>query len=277
MFLDLLAMCEEFEVRLTQVEAGAKEFQKSANTVDKWHSNTWECIAKNLVTKQKEDCEDLMNTAFNKLDKADCVTNHNDRLKKVMESKAAGDDARMKQLEEELRDMQKRCEDADNKYDEIQKKVNLTETELEKAEVRAEISEKKLEEELKEMQQRCEDADNKYDEIQKKVNQTEADLDVADLRAEIGEHKIIEMEEELQVVANNLRSLEVSEEKANKREKCDRALVATLTAKLKQAEARAQFAEKSVQKLQNEVNSSIVTQIHKILLCRWTSWKTSLF
>ena len=140
MFLDLLAMCEEFEVRLTQVEAGAKEFQKSANTVDKWHSNTWECIAKNLVTKQKEDCEDLMNTAFNKLDKADCVTNHNDRLKKAM----AGDDARMKQLEEELRKMQKRCEDADNKYDEIQKKVNLTETELEKAEVRTEISEMKL-------------------------------------------------------------------------------------------------------------------------------------
>merc|ERR1712181_188778 len=108
----------------------------------------------------------------------------------------------------------------------------------------------KLEDELKEMQQRCEDADNKHGEIQKKVNQTEADLEVADLRAEVGEHKIIEMEEELQVVANNLRSLEVSEEKASEREKCDKALVTNLTVKLKQAESRAQFAEKSVQKLQ---------------------------
>ena len=144
MFLDLLAMCEEFEVRVTKLEAGAKEFQKSANIVDKWHSNTWECITKNLGTKQKEDCDDLVNTAVNKLDKADCATDDNDRLKKVMESKAAGDDARMKQLEEELHKMQKRCEDADSKYEEIQKKVNLTETELEKAEVRAEIGEMKL-------------------------------------------------------------------------------------------------------------------------------------
>ena len=125
MFLDLLAMCEEFEVRVTKLEAGAKEFKKSANIVDKEQSNTRECNTKNLETKQKEDCDDLVNTA-------------------VMESKVAGDDARMKQLEEELRKMQKRCEDADNKYEEIQKKVNLTETELEKAEVRAEISEKKL-------------------------------------------------------------------------------------------------------------------------------------
>ena len=130
MFLDLLAMCEEFEVRVTKLETGAKEFQKSANIVDKEHSNIWECITKNLETKQKEDCDDLMNTAVNKLDKADCATDDKDRLKKVMESKAAGDDARMKQLEEELHKMQKRCEDVDNKYDEILKKVNLTETEL---------------------------------------------------------------------------------------------------------------------------------------------------
>ena len=125
MFLDLLAMCEEFEVRVTKLEAGAKEFKKSANIVDKEHPNTWECNAKNLETKQKEDCNDLMNTA-------------------AMESKVAGDDARMKHLEEDLHKMQKRCEDVDNKYDEIQKKVTLTEAELEKAEVRAEISEMKL-------------------------------------------------------------------------------------------------------------------------------------
>ena len=96
MFLDLLAMCEEFEVRVTKLETGAKEFQKSANIVDKEHSNIWECITKNLATKQKEDCDDLMNTTVTELDKADCVADDKDRLKKVMESKAAGD-ARMKQ------------------------------------------------------------------------------------------------------------------------------------------------------------------------------------
>ena len=65
----------------------------------------------------------------------------------------------------------------------------------------------------------------------------------------------MELEEELMVVANNLKSLEVSEEKANQRESSYKEQIKTLMGKLKQAEARAEFAEKSVLKLQNEVNN----------------------
>ena len=46
----------------------------------------------------------------------------------------------------------------------------------------------------------------------------EAELERAEERAETGEIKAMELEEELMVVANNLKSLEVSEEKANQRE-----------------------------------------------------------
>ena len=84
----------------------------------------------------------------------------------------------------------------------------------------------------------------------------------------------MELEEELRVVANNLKSLEVenkkhvsisgskslkdyhrqvAEEKANQREKSYKENIKNLMAKLKQAEARAEFADKSVQKLQKEV------------------------
>ena len=45
----------------------------------------------------------------------------------------------------------------------------------------------------------------------------------------------------------------MAEEKANQREKTYKEQIKTLTAKLKQAEARAEFAEKSVLKLQKEV------------------------
>merc|ERR1711860_227364 len=69
-----------------------------------------------------------------------------------------------------------------------------------------------------------------------------------------GETKIMELEEELRVVGNNLKSLEVSEEKANQREESYKEQIKTLTARLKQAEARAEFAERSVQKLQKEVD-----------------------
>ena len=51
-----------------------------------------------------------------------------------------------------------------------------------------------------------------------------------------------------------MKSLEVSEEKANQREEHYKEQIKLLTAKLKQAEARAEFAERSVQKLQKEVD-----------------------
>merc|ERR1712130_514951 len=66
--------------------------------------------------------------------------------------------------------------------------------------------------------------------------------------------QIIELEEELKVVANNLRSLEVSEDKANKRESHYKEEIKRLTVKLKQSETRSEFAERSVLKLQKEVD-----------------------
>ena len=89
--------------------------------------------------------------------------------------------------------------------------------------------------------------------VAKKLATCESDLEKAEERADVGETKILELEEELRVVANNLKSLEVAEEKANQREKTYKEQIKTLTAKLKQAEARAEFAEKSVLKLQKEV------------------------
>ena len=51
----------------------------------------------------------------------------------------------------------------------------------------------------------------------------------------------------------NMCASKVAEEKANQREASNKEQIKNLTAKLKQAEARAEFAEKSVQKLQKEV------------------------
>ena len=82
----------------------------------------------------------------------------------------------------------------------------------------------------------------------------DSELEKAEWRADVSETKITELEEELRVVANHLRSLEVVEEKAKKREKTYKEQIKTLTSKLEQAEARAEFAEKSVQKLQKEVD-----------------------
>merc|ERR1712226_1838701 len=76
-----------------------------------------------------------------------------------------------------------------------------------------------LEKELKEARDKAEAADATYEEVSKKLVQCEQDLEKAEERADTGETKILELEEELRVVANNLKSLEVAEEKANQREK----------------------------------------------------------
>ena len=110
-----------------------------------------------------------------------------------------------------------------------------------------------LADELKKAQNRAEDADKKYDEATKKMTEAEAKLDIDGERADVSEFKIIELEEELKVVANNLKSLEVSEDKANQREAFYKDEIKRLTGKLKQSETRAEFAERSVVKLQKEV------------------------
>lgn len=57
-----------------------------------------------------------------------------------------------------------------------------------------------------------------------------------------------------QVVGNSLKSLEVSEEKANQRVEEFKRQLKALTVKLKEAENRAEYAEKTVKKLQKEVD-----------------------
>lgn len=100
----------------------------------------------------------------------------------------------------------------------------------------------------------AEDADRKYDEVARKLAMVEADLERAEERAETGESKIVELEEELKVVGNNLKSLEVSEEKALQKEESYELTIRSANQRLQEAEARAEFAERSVQKLQKEVD-----------------------
>uniref|UniRef100_A0A090X7M0 Putative tropomyosin n=1 Tax=Ixodes ricinus TaxID=34613 RepID=A0A090X7M0_IXORI len=95
----------------------------------------------------------------------------------------------------------------------------------------------------------AEESDKKYEEMARRIALLEADLERAEERAGTGESKIVELEEELRVVGNNLKSLEVSEEKAQQREESYAGQIGSMTGKLKEAEARAEFAERSVQKL----------------------------
>ena len=60
----------------------------------------------------------------------------------------------------------------------------------------------------------------------------------AEERAGAGESKIVDLEEELRVIGENLKSLEVAEEKAQQREEEYKRQIKNLSERLKTAEAR---------------------------------------
>merc|ERR1712012_317386 len=102
-----------------------------------------------------------------------------------------------------------------------------------------------------------EESDIKYDEVARKLAMVEGDLERAEKRAETGENQIVDLEEELRVIGENLKALEVAEEKAQQREEEDKKQIKILLDRLKSAEGRAEYGEKTVQKLNLRIDSII--------------------
>ena len=64
----------------------------------------------------------------------------------------------------------------------------------------------------------------------------EGDLQRAEDRAESGENKIVDLEEELRMIGENLKALEVAEEKAQQREEEYKRQIKQLSEKFKSAD-----------------------------------------
>ncbi|XP_015591172.1 tropomyosin-2 [Cephus cinctus] len=112
----------------------------------------------------------------------------------------------------------------------------------------------KLMSELKDARLIAEDADAKSDEIARKLQFVEEELEAAEERVKTSEAKIVEREDELFIVQNIVKSLEVSEEKANQRVEDFKVQLKSLKVKLKAAEKRAITAERTVKELLKEVD-----------------------
>ncbi|KAK1128415.1 hypothetical protein K0M31_002880 [Melipona bicolor] len=108
---------------------------------------------------------------------------------------------------------------------------------------------------LKEARLIAEDADTKSDEISRKLAFVEDELEAAEERVKSSEAKITEREDELFIVGNILKSLEVSEEKANQRVEEFKTQLKDLKVKLKAAEKRAVIAEKMVKVFSKELDA----------------------
>jgi len=225
---------KEAKIRQEKAEEESTELNNKAKQLEIEVDVYGEGLSKQVMERERQEAQVLAAEAeFNRLNR------------------------RVQELEEDLETTENKYVIAMQKYDKAATTADDSDRMAKVLQNRSQEDEKKmstLADQLKDAQKKAEDADNKYDDASKKMTQCEGQLEVDGERADISEFKIVELEEELKVVANNLKSLEVSEDKANQRETYYKDEIKKMTAKLKQSETRAEFAERSVQKLQKEVD-----------------------
>ena len=166
--------------------------------------------------RKKMNCDQISNQAATAADDSD-------RIRKVFESKAQAvminslmcfyriyflkDEERMAKLEEDLKQVRNKAEESDKQYDEVSKKLQITEGELEKAEERGENGEMKimeLEEELKvvatdlkSLEVSEEKANQREIANKEQVKNLTAKLKQAEARAEFAERSVQKLNQEV--------------------------------------------------------------------------------
>merc|ERR1712213_218955 len=171
---------------------------------------------------------------------------------------------RREKTEEEVNELQNKSKTLEVEVDVFGEKLSVSEMKQKEKEAQvlaAEAEFNRLNRRVQELEEDLETTETKFVLASQKLDKAATTADDSDRmkkvlenRAAEDEKKLIRLEEELKVVANNLKSLEVSEDKANQRETFYKDEIKRLTGKLKQSETRAEFAEKSVTKLQKEVD-----------------------
>ncbi|XP_055699709.1 tropomyosin isoform X7 [Phlebotomus papatasi] len=253
----------QIEEQDTENDPEAAEWAKLRCT-----SERTEVVAEREYRRQNRRCADYPGLAFGRsifssdtMMKFSIIRNELHNIMKTQlkraESEVAALNRRIQLLEEDLERSEERLASATAKLAEASQAADESERIRKALENRTNMEDDRvaiLEAQLAQAKLIAEEADKKYEEVARKLVLMEQDLERSEEKVELSESKIVELEEELRVVGNNLKSLEVSEEKATANRETAEDKIASLNQKLNNAEARAEFAERSVQKLQKEVD-----------------------
>jgi tropomyosin 1 len=177
----------------------------------------------------------------------------------------------LKQTEEEVNSMSRRqalMEEEDKKSDSaladtviklaimsknadgILKKVKYYESKT----MRNEVEIEEMDKTVRETKKMAHDSEQKLDEMTRRLGVQEEECRRAIQRAEAADLKILELEEELNNVGENMKQLEISAEKAQVREEKLKEQIRALIAKFKAAEARYEYGEMNITKLNHRID-----------------------
>merc|ERR1711934_1201988 len=98
------------------------------------------------------------------------------------------------------------------------------------------------------------DSEKKFDEISRRLGVVEEELRKAEERANSNQKKVETIDEELKVVGENMKALEVAEEKSFAREEKFKEQILLLLNRLKIADARAEYGEMNITKLNQRID-----------------------
>jgi len=124
-----------------------------------------------------------------------------------------------------------------------------------------------LDAEVREATYMKDDGEKKLDEITRRDGVMEDELKRATERATLAEEKNVSLEEQLRNVGENMKQLEVSEEKALEREERFKEQIRALMMRLKEADKRAEYGEMNITKLNiriDDMEDEIVREKMKI-------------
>ncbi|XP_063434812.1 tropomyosin isoform X8 [Mytilus trossulus] len=160
-------------------------------------------------------------------------------------------------LEEDIMKSEERYITAASKLEEASKAADESERGRRQLEFRTSTDEEnldRLERNLHDFKITAEDNEKKYTEAARKLIVAETELERTEEKYEHMRRQVKTLEDELHIATNNLRGLEIGEEKASQREDSYEETIRDLTNRLKDAEYRAETSDRTVQTLQREVD-----------------------
>jgi len=244
----LKAETEGLYLTIKRFEDQTKEFTATADQAD--------CDIRDYG-KKVQNLEISFDETNDKLQKATESMEEKEKTYKEVESDVAALSRRIMLMEEEAKKSEQTLADTVTKLattskeaDTVLKAVKIVESKNMNNEVVIEDLDKNLRSTTK----MASDNEQKLDELTRKLGVQEAELKRGIERAELAEKNLKGVEDELESVGENMKTLEKSSEKALEREEKLKDKILQLQYKYKVAEARFEYGEMNITKLNHRID-----------------------